>query len=152
MFLNKEDLGTTIYDYQIEQITEGKDDIVLMAMAAAQEEAKSYLTANNTFGFLDGRIVYDTQAIFTATGRDRNPLIVLSCVTLAKWHVIQLCNVDILYEQAKERYDRAVDWFNKLAKGEVTLSTLPTIDSEEQEQKEKNGIRFGSRQKYNHDY
>ena len=47
MFILKEDLGTALYSYQIEEITEGNDDIVLQAIAAAETEVKSYLTANN---------------------------------------------------------------------------------------------------------
>ncbi|WP_271783881.1 phage protein Gp36 family protein [Aquimarina algiphila] len=150
MFLNKEDLGVAIYGYQLEQITEGNDSIVTMAMAAAQEEARSYLTANNSKDYLDGRFVYDTQAIFSATGSDRNPLILQHCITLAKWHIVQLSNVDILYEQIKERYDRATDWLTKLAEGEINLSTLPTVNLSEDTTKQP--FAFGSRAKFNHDY
>lgn len=152
MFLEKEDLGQAMYGYQLDQITEGNDDIVLQALSAAIEEAKSYLTPNtNHREYLDGRLLYDVETIFNATGIDRNALILQHCITLAKWHVIQLCNAEIIYEQAKERYDRAIDWFNRIAKGSINLTSLPQLERTE-ENTEKQPFSFGSRTKFNHDY
>lgn len=152
MFLEQIDLGAAMYGYQIEQITEGNDDIVLQALSAAEEEAKSYLTPNvNQTSYLDGRLLYDVEAIFSATGLDRNALILQHCVTLAKWHVVQLCNADIIYEQAKERYDRAINWFTKIANGDLNLTTLPQLDRTD-ENVEKQPFSFGSNTKFNHTY
>jgi phage gp36-like protein len=151
MFLEKKDFGNVIYAYQIDQITEGDDNIVSQALSAAVEEAKSYLTANvNSLKTFDGRIVYDVEAIFAATELDRNSLILQHCLTLAKFHVAVLCNADFIYEQAKERYDRAIDWFTKLAKGTVVLTSLPRIDIDTTE--DRNPFSSGSRVKFNHDY
>nr|WP_305069648.1 hypothetical protein [Flavobacterium covae] len=47
MFLTKEELGSVMYGYQITQITQGDDAVILQAIAAAIVEVKSYLTANN---------------------------------------------------------------------------------------------------------
>lgn len=152
MFLVKEDLGSVIYAYQIDQITEGNDDLVAQALAAAEEEAKSYLTPNvNKLEALDGRILYDTEAIFSAEGLDRNALILQHCLTLAKFHIATLCNADFIYEQAKERYDRAIDWFNKLAKGTVVLTSLPRIVLDDTNN-DRQPFSSGSRAKFNHDY
>jgi hypothetical protein len=152
MFLAKADLGSVIYAYQIEQITEGNDDLVAQALAAAEEEAKSYLTPNiNKLEALDGRILYDTETIFSATGLDRNALILQHCLTLAKFHIATLCNADFIYEQAKERYDRAIDWFTKLSKGTVVLTTLPRITLDDTNS-DRNPFSSGSRTKFNHDY
>ncbi|KGO89746.1 phage protein Gp36 family protein [Flavobacterium suncheonense] len=152
MFLEINDLGAVIYDYQIEQITEGNDDIVLQGLAAAEEEAKSYLTPNpNQRDYLDGRLLYDVETIFNATGLDRNALILQHCITIAKWHIVQLCNADIIYEQAKERYDRAIDWFTKIAKGSINLSSLPQLQLPDDDTT-RQPFSFGSRAKFNHDY
>lgn len=153
MFLEKEDLGTVIYDYQLDEITEGDDGIVMQAMSAAIEEAKSYLTPNlNDRNWLDGRILYDVETIFNATELDRNSLILQHCCTLAKWHLAQLCNADFIYEKAKDRYDRAIDWFTKIAKGTINLTTLPQLVRDEQSAGDKQPFQFGSRTKFNHDY
>jgi hypothetical protein len=152
MFLQIIDLGSVIYSYQVEQITEGNDDLVLQALAAAEEEAKSYLTPNiNRLESLDGRILYDTAVIFSAEGLDRNALILQHCLTLAKFHIATLCNADFIYEQAKERYDRAIDWFNKLSKGSLVLTSLPKITLDDTNST-RQPFSSGSREKFNHEY
>ena len=153
MFINKEDLGNVLYVYQLDQITDGNDDIVAQACAAAVEEANSYLTANiNTNTWLDGRILYDVDAIFSAAGNDRHSLIVQHCCTLAKWHIAELCNADFIYEKAKDRYDRAIDWFTKIAKGTINLTSLPQLVRDETTAGDKNPFEFGSNPKFNHQY
>jgi len=141
-------MPSTMYGYQIDQITDGNDDILAVAMAAAEEEVRSYLTGNNMREWQDGRLNYDVDAIFSAVGAARNSLILKHCVTIAKWWLVDLCNADIIEEQAKDRYDRSVSWLKMLATGKVTLGTLPTLD---QEATEKQPFSFGSRKKFNHD-
>jgi len=149
MFLNPEDFGQVIYGYQVEQITDD-DTVVLQALAAGEEETRSYLEINaNRHDSMDGRRIYDVVTIFNAIGTDRNALILQHAVTIAKWHLVQLCNADLIYEQAKERYDRAIKWLIQLSKGDITLSTLPvlTLDNDETIQP----FSFGSRAKFNHE-
>jgi len=148
MFLKETDMPHTMYGYQMEQITEGNDDIISVAMAAAEEEVRSYLTGNNMREWQDGRIQYDVELVFSAINENRNPLILRHCVTIAKWWIVELCNADIIYEQAKERYDRSVAWLKQLARGEVTVSSLPTISPETTERQP---FGFGSRTKFNHE-
>ena len=151
MFLTKADLKNNIYNYQVDQITEGDDTIVLQGLAAAEQECRSYLESNiHLKENQDGRLIYDVATIFAQTGSSRNPLILQHCITIAKYHIIQLSNVDILYEQAQERYDRAIAWLNKLAKGDITLNTLPTLKLSDQDDDIK-PFSFGSRRKFNHE-
>ena len=152
MYLTKEELKSVIYDYQIEQITEDDDDIVEMAIAAAIEEVKSYFTANYQHRFTDGRYVYDVDAIFAAEYEDRNPLVLQMTKTVAVWHVIQLCNADVIYEHVKERYDRAVAWLKQLANGEVTLTSLPRLDPNSADNPNNRDLFiYGSRPKFNYE-
>ena len=147
MFLTEADLGTTIYNYQIDQITEGNGDITAQAMAAAEEELRSYLTAPE---WSDGRPKFDVPAILGASGSARNALLVRMTATLAKFYIIELCNADIIYEIAKERYDRAISWLKSFASGETKLSTLPTT-SEIDETSNYDPFIYGSREKFNHE-
>ena len=150
MFLTKEDLGQVIYDYQVEQITEGNDDLVLQALAAGEEETRSYLEPNlNKKDSMDGRLIYDTDAIFSQAGTSRNALILQHAVTISKYHLIHLCNVDALYEQAEERYDRATSWLVKLSKGDVTIKSLPKVSIDADETA--TPYAMGSRTKFNHE-
>ncbi|MGB0869483.1 MAG: phage protein Gp36 family protein [Flavobacteriales bacterium] len=150
MFATKEDLKNNIYQYQVNQITQGDDSIVLQALETAIDEVRSYLEPNEKREFLDGRFRYDVSAIFSATGNNRNALILNHVITIAKWYIIDLSNVDILYDKAKERYDRAIEWLMKLAKGDVNLSSLPQISVSETVDNEK-PFSMGSRPKFNHE-
>jgi len=151
MFISKEELGSVIYGYQLDQITEGDESIALEAINAAIEEVKSYLTGNNKKEWFDGRIQYDVEAIFNATGQDRNSIILAQIKTISKWHIVELSNSDIIYETAKERYDRAINYLNKLAKGEITLSSLPVKTEEAQGAQQPEPFLYGSRKKFNHE-
>ena len=153
MFLEIKDLENSIYDYQVEQITEGNEQIVLEALAAAEEEVRSYISLNNRREKYDGRLIYDVDKILSATGTNRNPMIKNTMISIAKWYIVDLCNADIIYETAKERYDRAITWLNKLSKGEITLSTLPIIENNPTETDDDSTAPFayGSREKFNHE-
>ena len=100
MFLSKSDLKSVIYEYQLDQIIEvttsntTNDDIVLMAIGAAVEEMKSYLNPNLQDRWKDGRSRYDVQAIFSATGSARNPLILELCKNIAVYYLCRLSNVE----------------------------------------------------------
>ena len=148
MFLQIADLGTTIYSYQIDQITEGDENIPLQAIASAEEEVRSYLAA---IEWSDGRPRLDIPAILGATGNSRNALLVRMTATIAKFYVIELCNADIIYETAKERYDRAVTWLRQLSRGEIKLSTLPETPDIDPESTGTDPFIYGSREKFNHE-
>ena len=132
------------------QITDGDENIVLQAIAAGIDETRSYIEANvNLKENYDGRLIYDADAIFSQTGASRNAIILQHAITLSKWHLVQLCNADVIYEQAKDRYDRAVSWLKQMAKGTITLSSLPVKSFENDE----SILPFssGSRTKFNHE-
>lgn len=152
MFLQESDLGATIYEYQIEEITEGDEGITAQAMQAAEEEIRSYLSGNNRKEWSDGRLKYDVNAILSATDTARNALIVRQAVTIAKWYIVDLCNYDVIYEHAKDRYDRAISWLNKLAKGDINLSTLPLLPETPSDNSDDTApFAYGSRDKFTHE-
>lgn len=152
MYLEISDLKNNIYNYQVEQITEGDESIVLQALDTAEQEVKSYFYINNKKEHLDGRKIYDVEAIFSARGQERNALVVSLCLSVAKWYIVDLCNADIIYDHAKERYDRAIEYLKKLNKGEVSLGSLPTIEDNPNDTSAENKkpFSFGSREKFNH--
>lgn len=106
MFITIEELKTVAYEYQIIDIVEEDETIVEIAIDAAIEEIKSYLA---------GR--YDTINVFNKQGNERNRLIVELTKDIALWQIIRLSNPDILFDRVKDRYDRAIDYLNRVAKG-----------------------------------
>jgi Protein of unknown function (DUF1320) len=150
MFITKEELRSAIYSYQLDQITEEDNSIVLMAINSAVEEARSYLRPTEKKEWNDGRTKYDVQAVFSATGNDRNPLLVEMVKSIAVWYVIRLCNADIIYETVKDRYDRAIDWLKKVNKGDISLE-LPIVQETTDNTNKGLPFRSGSREKFNHE-
>ncbi|MBP3762933.1 MAG: DUF1320 family protein [Bacteroidales bacterium] len=119
MFVSKEEIKTHLYDYQVDQITDGDDTIVLSAIDTAVAEVKSYL-ANR----------YDTATIFAAEGSARSALIVEHVKVCAVWHLLILCNVDAIYERYEKAYERTIEYLKQVADGLLTpdLPYLQTSD------------------------
>ena len=150
MFVEQEELKSAIYEYQLTEIIEQDDTIVDMALNAAIEEVKSYLTVNDQTNWNDGRPMYDANTIFSQTGTDRNALLMQMVKSVAKWYVCELSNVDIIEEQVQKRYDRAIEYLEKLKSGEVTISSLQTLDPASEELSTRDAFKSGSRPKFNH--
>lgn len=138
MFIQEEELRSVAYSYQLEQIVENDATILQMAIEAATEEVRGYLSSR-----------YDTDAAFAATGADRNPLLVEITKDIALWYIIRLSNVDIIYEPVKERYDRAVQWLDRVARGTITPD-LPAATDENGDYIQP--LRCGSMPKQQYDY
>lgn len=151
MFIEVEEMKTVMYSYQLEEITEGDDTIVIEGILTAIDEVKGYLTPNAQHKFRDGRLIYDVDAIFDATGTDRNPLIKAVTKTVAEWWICQLSNVDVVYEQLKERYDRVIKLLTNLKNGDVNLASLPQKDIFGDDNPDAPQLYYGSREKFNHE-
>lgn len=156
MFLEVEELSSVAYEYQLNEITENNPDIVEMAINAAVEEMISYIKPNAQKQWKDGRPRYDVEAIFGATGTNRNSLILELCKSIALYYVCRLANVDIIQERVQDRYDRAVEWLEKVA-GVGKYANAPGITPnlpvlEETETSDTTiPFRFGSRTKFNNE-
>ncbi len=151
-FLTAEELKTAIYAYQIDQITEGDDDIVEDAIATAQDEVFSYLRP----GPKGLGPAYDTTAIFATVGTGRSPMLLAITKSIAVWHLAQLCNAELIYEQTKERYDRAIDWLEKVNRGDVLPNLPRLVDATlpggiPTSEDDYLIARMGSRPKFNHE-
>jgi phage gp36-like protein len=150
-FLTPQELNTVAYSYKVEEITEADDSIVLQAIETATIEVQGYLRPNNKKEYADGRVVYDVSAVFAASGTNRNALILQYTKICALWHLIILCNVDIIYENVKERYDRTIDYLKMVNKGDVTLDLPLLPEPPPGTTTPKQPFRFGSRTKFNHE-
>lgn len=117
MYLSPEELKTHLYKANVALIDEGDPTILTAAIDGAVQEAKSYLAR------------YDLKAIFTASGTDRNPLLLIFVKDIATWHFITLCNAGADLEFRRFRYERAVSWLRAVQKGDVTPD-LPLLDDD----------------------
>lgn len=158
MFLTYPELRSVAYGYQLQEITDNQPDIAEMAIAAAVEEMISYLNPSNQRHWRDGRPRYDTNLIFGATGDDRNALVLELCKSIALYYVCRLSNVDIIQENVQDRYDRAIDWLEKVAgvgkyAGAPAITpNLPVLEVSDTDDDKNKPFRSGSRPKFIHDF
>ena len=138
MFITVEEMQTVIYEHVMDDISANDDATVQQCIEAAVSEMKSYLASR-----------YDVDAIFAATGNDRDPLILEDTKVIAVWNLIRLSNSELIYEQWRERYDRVIDFMKQVAEGSVTPA-LPIATDEHGNPIIKS--RFGSNPKFQHNY
>lgn len=156
MFLDIDEMRSVLYQYQMYDIADNDDTIIMDAILTATTEVKSYFTASNQRQWNDGRPRYDIDTIFNATGDARDPFVLRMCKTVAAWYVCELSNVDLIYTHVKERYEKVIDTLNKIAglgeyKDSPTLTPdLPTLPPDASE-KDNKIFRFGSSPKFNHE-
>lgn len=150
-YLTPAELDAVIYQYQLTQITEGEITIQEDAINAAIQEVKSYLNPNDQRQWQDGRQLYDVEAIFSAEGTDRNQLVLLHTKIIAVYYITVLSNVDIIQDDFIKRYDRTISYMKDVRDGKMSIHALPVLDPETNDIAGKAPMRFGSREKFNHE-
>lgn len=102
--------GTSDYDPQIIEICEDR----------AVSEMKSYLNKK-----------YDCQAIFSQTGAERHPLILMFALDIAIYHIFCQHNPYKMSKIREDRYERATTWLKGVMKGDITVEGAPLLPSDE---------------------
>lgn len=95
-------------------------EIIEICEDRAVAEMKSYLSQ-----------FYDTDAIFSARGRDRHPLILMMCMDITVYHIFCIHNPYKISDIRKDRYTRACEWLEAVAKGRVTIDGAPKREEED---------------------
>ena len=73
---------------------------------------------------------YDCDAIFSATGSDRHPLILMMAIDIAVYHIFCQHNPYKMSEIRKSRYERAIKWLEAVAAAKVTIEGAPKLPDE----------------------
>ena len=79
-------------------------------------------------GYMDK--FYDTEAIFSATGADRNQLVLMMAIDITVYHIYCQHNPYKISQVRKDRYDRAVEWLKAVAAGKITIANAPRLPEE----------------------
>lgn len=119
MFINDEDYRVVIGEQALKVISQISDDNRANAEDEAIEEISSYL-----------RPKYDTSALFSAEGNERNRLIVMYTCDIALYHMAASLPQKMGTEIRKERYDRAIKWLEGVQAGK-NVPDLPVSTDEE---------------------
>lgn len=119
MFLSDQDYQVVIGDQALRVISQVSADVRTAAELAAIDEISSYL-----------RPKYDTQAVFAATGSDRNHLIVTYTADIALYHMSASLPQKMGADIRKERYERAIAWLEGIHAGKVVPDLPVATDTD----------------------
>lgn len=88
-----------------------------MAELFAQSEMESYL-----------RNRFDTAAIFSATGADRSPIVIMYMIDIAVYHLHSKLVSRNMPKERADRFMAAKEWLKMLAHGDLNPN-LPEVDA-----------------------
>lgn len=166
MFITANEMKNVLYEYQLSEIAEQDVSIVEQGIAAAVTEVRSYFDASNdrrktadlTKQEYEAWKIYDSNAIFNATGSSRDPFVMRLCMRVAAYNICELSNVDAIYDHVKERYDNTIKTLEKIAglgeyaKSRIVLHNLPSPSaSASGTTASDKPFRMVSRPKFHHD-
>ncbi len=125
-FITLEDYDASIHRDILDSLLRGDamqdSAVVEICEDRAVSEMRSYLSK-----------AYDCDKIFSQSGTDRHPLILMMAVDIAVYHIFCLHNPYKMSQIRKDRYDRAVDWLKAVAKGDITIDGATKLPQEELE-------------------
>lgn len=113
MLINITDFSTVCSDYEIEQLTALGEELQI-AERAALEQMASYL-----------RHRYDTEKAFSATGEERNPMLVQCAVNITLWLLIHRLPQNMGHERRECLYNDAIKWLRDVQNSKASPD-LPT--------------------------
>lgn len=138
MFITDEDYKVVIGDQALKVVSQISQENRANAETEAVEEIAGYL-----------RPKYDTGAVFSASGKQRNKLVVMYTCDIAIYHMTASTPQKMGMEIRKERYERAIKWLEGVQAGKIVPDLPLAID----EYGETIGIpmKYGSqkKQRYN---
>lgn len=114
-FLEEEDYKVQIQEYELDELTQEDGTALAKAELMAQEEMQSYLRSR-----------FDIGVIFTQTGNDRNPLLIMYLIDITLYHLFSAITPRNVPQIRMDRYDMAIRWLDKVRKGDIDAG-LPLI-------------------------
>ncbi len=146
MFLNIDELKTVATREVVDLITNNDNTIVEEIIAESIDLMKSYLFKH-----------YDTDKIFSpllrrgAGGEDERSKVILKYLKDIVIHEVYIRRTKTMNEVAKERYDEAMLWLEKMAKGTIEGNLPKKLEDTNGDGKADEPVPFmklGSRKSY----
>lgn len=75
---------------------------------------------------------YDCDAIFSATGGQRHPLVLMFAIDIAVYHIFCIHNPYKISKVREDRYNRAIEWLKGIKSGDVAVDGAPRLPESEQ--------------------
>lgn len=108
MFVTDQDYKIVIGEQALKVVSQISEENRANAETEAVEEIAGYL-----------RPKYDTGAVFSASGTQRNKLVVMYTCDIAIYHMTASTPQKMGMEIRKERYERAIKWLEGVQAGKI---------------------------------
>ncbi|MGM9852688.1 MAG: phage protein Gp36 family protein [Muribaculaceae bacterium] len=118
-FITQQDYKVVIGEQALKVVSQVSEDNKDNAEREAIEEISGYL-----------RPKYDTEAVFSATGDQRNHLIVMYTCDIALYHMAASSPQKMGMEIRKERYERAIKWLEGVQAGKIVPELPIAVDED----------------------
>lgn len=115
-FITAADYATHIDTDLLNRVTDDDPSLLDTAEDQAIEMMRGYLNAR-----------YDVSAIFSQTGNDRNPVILMYAVDIALYYLYSRLPGDEVPDLRVKNYDTAESWLRRVNKGDVNPPDLPLM-------------------------
>jgi phage gp36-like protein len=119
-FIELTDYDASIHREILDALTREDDAIIEICEDRAVAEMRGYLSRR-----------YDVNAIFSATGDNRNQLVLMMAIDIAIYHVFCIHNPQKLSQVRKDRYERAMEWLKQVAGEDISIDGAPLLPAEE---------------------
>lgn len=123
-FVNIGDYDASVHREILDALVRDDQSLVEICEDRAIAEMRCYLSKR-----------YDCDAIFSASGEDRNQLILMMVIDIAVYHIFCIHNPQKLSQIRKDRYERAVEWMRAVADEEISIEGVPMLPEDERASK-----------------
>lgn len=123
-FVDIKDYDASVHREILDALVRDDETLVEICEDRAIAEMRGYLSKR-----------YDCNAIFSASGEERNQLILMMVIDIAVYHIFCIHNPQKLSQVRKDRYERAVEWMKAVAAEEVSIDGAPLLPEEDRVRK-----------------
>lgn len=123
-FVDIKDYDASVHREILDALVRDDETLVEICEDRAIAEMRGYLSKR-----------YDCNAIFSASGEERNQLILMMVIDIAVYHIFCIHNPQKLSQVRKDRYERAVEWMKAVAAEEVSIDGAPLLSEEDRARK-----------------
>uniref|UniRef100_A0AB33JHH7 DUF1320 domain-containing protein n=1 Tax=Prevotella sp. GTC17260 TaxID=3236796 RepID=A0AB33JHH7_9BACT len=123
-FVDIKDYDASVHREILDALVRDDETLVEICEDRAIAEMRGYLSKR-----------YDCNSIFSASGEERNQLILMMVIDIAVYHIFCIHNPQKLSQVRKDRYERAVEWMKAVANEEVSIDGAPLLPEEDRARK-----------------
>lgn len=137
-FIELKDYDASIHREILDALTREDNSLVEICEDRAIIEMRGYLSRR-----------YDCNKVFSASGNERNELILMMAIDITVYHIFCIHNPRNISQVRKDRYDRAKEWLISVATEEISIDGAPLLPEEERRAKSTFLIK-SNRKRVNH--